>query len=448
MRSLPPTARRCILAVALAYLVVAVLAALSWPGLLTAYLPTLAALLVSAAVAEHFAIPMVRGGYISVSTVPHVAAALVLPPFGAVLVAFVGILQQQVIAREPLFKVLFNASATGLTVGVVALLGRALLGPGLLPQRPGLSELAVLGAVALTYVVLNGALTAAIVGLASNRSVRYIWREHTRRTWIAEFALAVLGGLLAFVWTHSPVWSVVVALPMAVAHLTLDYLYRIETETGAAVRTMAKIIDERDHYTYFHSRNVARYAEALAEEMGLPAGEIELISSAASVHDLGKIGVPDRVLNKPGPLDQSEFEGMRSHPVVGARILAHFRAYRDGVKYVLYHHERYDGKGYPTGLSGEQIPLGARIIAVADAFDAMTTDRPYRRRLTRAEAVQRLKEGRGTQFDPAVVEHFLRVLERTDFGLAPQPVLLKRRQHLPEAPERPEGDVPAEREAG
>ncbi|NPA91049.1 MAG: HD-GYP domain-containing protein [Chloroflexi bacterium] len=199
-------------------------------------------------------------------------------------------------------------------------------------------------------------------------------------------------------------------IPVALVYLSLRNSLRLQVLTRDAVEKMADVIDRRDPYTAGHSIRVADLAARIAIEMGLPWEEVETIRAAARVHDLGKIEIDSIVLNKPGRLDDREWELMRRHPIVGAEIISRFPEFARGADYIRYHHERWDGKGYPYGLKGEEIPLGARIIAVADSYDAMTTDRPYRRALSRDVVVAELKRGAGVQWDPRVVAAFLRVL--------------------------------------
>lgn len=177
------------------------------------------------------------------------------------------------------------------------------------------------------------------------------------------------------------------------------------------IRSMAAAIDARDRYTHGHSRRVARYSVAIAQQLGLPPGDVELLELAATIHDVGKIGVPEHILNKPGKLTDEEFGQIKSHVIKGAKILWQMAKLRALLPSVRHHHERYDGKGYPDGLAGDEIPLMARVICVADAFDAMTSDRIYRPGMPVEEAARRLKEGAGTHFDPQVVSALLSWLE-------------------------------------
>ncbi|HXG23626.1 MAG TPA: HD domain-containing phosphohydrolase, partial [Chthonomonadales bacterium] len=170
-------------------------------------------------------------------------------------------------------------------------------------------------------------------------------------------------------------------------------------------------LDIRDTETEGHSERVTAYTMLLADLLGVPQSELYHIERGALLHDIGKIGVPDHILLKPGPLTPEEWEEMKKHPVVGFQMCARIDFLRGAAQVVLHHHERWDGTGYPDGLRGEAIPLGARIFAVADAFDVMTTDRPYRQARSYEAACQEILRCSGAHFDPRVVEAFLTVEE-------------------------------------
>ena len=184
----------------------------------------------------------------------------------------------------------------------------------------------------------------------------------------------------------------------------------IQKMTFQAITVIANTIDAKDEYTKGHSQRVSEYSYALAKELGLEEKEAQDIRNIALLHDIGKIGVPDSVLNKPGKLTDSEYEIMKQHPIVGADILKDIKipGLDIGAK---YHHERYDGKGYPSGLKGEDIPFIARIICVADAYDAMSSNRVYRKRFSEEKILEELERSRGTQFDPQIAEAFIRLLK-------------------------------------
>lgn len=179
-----------------------------------------------------------------------------------------------------------------------------------------------------------------------------------------------------------------------------------ESEEGA-LRALNASLASRDRYTGQHVDAVSLYAERLAQQLGLAGVALQALRMGSILHDIGKIGVSDAILQKNGPLTGYEMAQMRQHTVIGAQIVRHVQRLERAVPIILYHHERWDGAGYPSGLAGEQIPLAARIVAVVDSFDAITSTRPYRKARTEAEAFQALREGRGTHYDPRVADAFL-----------------------------------------
>lgn len=198
----------------------------------------------------------------------------------------------------------------------------------------------------------------------------------------------------------------------AIALHNLSLYSELERSYYEIIQALAQAIEAKDPYTSGHVARVRTYATRLAKALGLPQEEIELISKAAILHDVGKISVPDKVLMKPGTLTEEEFEVMKSHVENALHILKDIRSLPPRVfEMVLHHHERYDGGGYPHGLKGEEIPLGAQIIGLADTFDAMTSDRPYRKGYSAEEALARMEEAMGTQFNPRLLKAFFGLFE-------------------------------------
>jgi diguanylate cyclase (GGDEF)-like protein len=193
----------------------------------------------------------------------------------------------------------------------------------------------------------------------------------------------------------------------------------ISTELEARPRALSIIyalaatVDAKDHYTYGHSRKVSEYSVAMAEAFGLPQDRVATIRAASLLHDIGKVGIPDSILSKEGPLTDEEWEPVKIHPQLGVEILRHIIDLVNCLPAILHHHEHYDGKGYPSGLKGDSIPIEGRILAIADAYDAMTSPRPYREQLSPQEAVNELRRCAGTQFDPELVEIFCGIIEST-----------------------------------
>lgn len=174
---------------------------------------------------------------------------------------------------------------------------------------------------------------------------------------------------------------------------------RLQQASFQSLLGLANALEAKDPYTRGHSERVATLARRLALAAGIPPGTADTVAQAGLLHDIGKIAIPESVLRKPGPLSVDEWAVMRQHPLIGAQIVAPLEFFAEGTVILRHHHERHDGSGYPDGLRGELIPLGARIVAVADVFDALTSDRPYRSRLSPAEAVRRIEEQAGFTLD-------------------------------------------------
>ena len=206
--------------------------------------------------------------------------------------------------------------------------------------------------------------------------------------------------------------------PADALHIADQRMYEQKASPSSASRqstdVLLKVLSERDSELRSHLSSVSGLAERIAEKLGLGAHEVKLISLAAKLHDVGKTAIPDEILNKPGPLDQDEWEFMRRHTVIGERIILAAPSLAPSAGLVRSSHERFDGTGYPDALGGRAIPLGASIIAVCDAFDAMVSKRPYRAAMSPADAVVELRRCAGTQFDPEVVEAFCAVAEERD----------------------------------
>lgn len=185
---------------------------------------------------------------------------------------------------------------------------------------------------------------------------------------------------------------------------------QVELVTLNAIMAIANTIEAKDQYTSGHSIRVARCSVAIASHMGMSEDELRNLDFMALLHDIGKIGIPDAILNKPARLDDDEFAVIKKHPSIGFEILRNINTIPDLQSGALYHHERFDGAGYVSGLKGEEIPFNARIIAIADAYDAMTSDRAYRKALSSEEVIAELEKGRGKQFDPKILDAFLEML--------------------------------------
>jgi HD-GYP domain-containing protein (c-di-GMP phosphodiesterase class II) len=207
------------------------------------------------------------------------------------------------------------------------------------------------------------------------------------------------------------VWHVFLALiPLVLVHVSFRSYLQLQTEARKTFEKISRILDERDHYTAVHSSSVAELSVKIGQEMGLSEREIEKIDIAARVHDIGKVAIPDAVLLKPGPLDDAEWETMKRHPVISAELIEGLEIYSHVANAVRHEHERWNGSGYPDGLKGDEIPIVARIIAAADVYDALSTDRPYRKAFTHEESIEMIGEMRGSELDPGVTDALKRIL--------------------------------------
>ncbi len=278
-------------------------------------------------------------------------------------------------------------------------------------------------AMAGAFFALNSGLNAIAVALENHTSAYRAWRTHAWYLAINYDAAASLA-TLAVAGPSTINFSVVgLAAPL----LLLSYVaYReasvrsdqsrrhvehVERLYRASVEMLAIAVDAKDQITHGHIRRVQQHTLAVARALGVTdARDLKAIETGALLHDIGKLAVPDHVLNKPSKLTPSEFDTMKKHATMGARILTAVDFPYPIVPIVRHHHEQWDGRGYPDGLVGSEIPLGARILAVVDCFDALTSDRPYRAKLTEAQAIEVLRSRRSTFYDPAVVEKFIELI--------------------------------------
>jgi response regulator RpfG family c-di-GMP phosphodiesterase len=200
-----------------------------------------------------------------------------------------------------------------------------------------------------------------------------------------------------------------------------DKTERLRRQVVSTIEALEQTLAAKHDYTEGHSRRVGNISVALAAVAGLAAEEVQAVELAARFHDIGKIGIRDQVLNKPGPLTDAEYEHVKEHPMIAARILAPLEAFAPVLPLIKHEHERWDGRGYPGGLKGEAIPLGARIIAIADTFDALVSDRSYRRGRSTEEALKEIRRCAGTQFDPRLVDLFARLIAEGSVDLSDAP---------------------------
>ena len=346
-------------------------------------------------------------------------AVLLLAPGHAVLAAGGGALVGHLSRRADPEEAVFNTSQVILQSAAAGLALLAFGWDASLARFDQPQDIAgPIVAAGLIYLV-NTALVAVVIALQTGLSPVIVWIESVTRHDGLEQASQFVLGLIAAVLTATHVWLVpLLVVPLYMIYVAVQRQSRLRFETIDAVEMLADLVDRRDPYTANHSRRVAGYAREIATRMGLSADEINVIEQAGRVHDLGKIVIDRNLLSKPGKLTPEEWAIFEEHPVVGAGILVTFEEFRTGVAFVRSHHERIDGGGYPDGLAGDEIPLGARILAVADGFDAMASARPYRAGLPPHVVLSELQKGRGTQWDARAVDALLALIaeERIRFS--------------------------------
>lgn len=362
------------------------------------------------------------GATMSPSFAFEFASLLLLGPGPTVVVAAVAAWVQctvNVRERNPIHRTLFSMAAAALTAKTSGLVLFG-LGGGLAVHASGLAglETPILGA-AVTYFVLNTLLVSTAAALESKQPLPKVWNEHVVWSALSYIVGAGAAATAVVVMTSEQAWLTPLLLgPVYLTFRTYHvYTEQLEEERRraneisnvhiATIEALALAIDAKDQAATSRIRRVQVHAVGVARAMGLPPAEVQAVRTAALLHDIGKLAVPEHILSKPGPLTAEEFERMRVHPTVGAEIIAGVPFPYPVAPIIAGHHERWDGKGYPAGLKGNEIPIGARILAVVDRFDALTSNRPGHRALSEAEAIEELQREAGQAFDPYVVDVFV-----------------------------------------
>jgi putative nucleotidyltransferase with HDIG domain len=375
------------------------------------------ALACSALVADRQSVRLAPGMEISVSFLPIVLAAVVYGPAAAVLVSVTSLLLE---FRAPYARWLVWTSSRSISAAAAA--GAASLVASSGSDSFGRTVAAVAVATLVDQVTDSalGSVTACVRGMSFREVVRI-----ATKIWFAIPLYTPLTASLVYAYRHLSSWSVVLFLIPAFAAQKLFLLYQEQRATSekltlAVARqerahlsfasALVATLDARDRYTAGHSATVAIYARDVTARLGLAEADQNLAHLCGLVHDIGKIGLPPGLLEKPGPLSLDERRQMEEHPIIGQRILANVEDYKEVARIVRHHHERVDGQGYPDGLVGDEIPIIARIIAVADAYDAMISDRPYRDAMPSRVARLRIAQAVGSQFDTGVVAAFEAIL--------------------------------------
>jgi putative nucleotidyltransferase with HDIG domain len=353
--------------------------------------------------AEALPVPLPRGGTMTIASILDIAALLLFGPWiAAALDLITTIPAQMLILRNRTGTAALSAglyASTTIVAGAAYLAAGGALGAPRFPQ----DLLPVLLAGSL-YYALNTGWVSLVLGSQVREPAMTIWRQQFQDG-LAQYALSIGYGLLFAVvcMTAGIPGVLLLVLPLLFARYALRLYADLRQDHVSFVRALSLALDAVDPYTHEHSVRVAAYSVRVARRIGLPESEVETIRYAALVHDIGKIAQRPDVIRKPDTLDEEERRLMMRHPEAGARIIGQVRALGDAAKMVRTHHWRPDGRGYPPGLTEADVPVGARVIHVCDAFDAMVSDRPYRKGLPVARALGELTRHAGTQFDAEIV---------------------------------------------
>jgi putative nucleotidyltransferase with HDIG domain len=381
----------------------------------------LAALAVSAFLAEIQSVRLTSRAAVSVSSLPIVLAAVIYGPFAAIIVSIASLLCD---LRAPYGRWLTWTSSRSIAAGCAGVAAIKIDGGGAHGFGPVIAAVACATVVEQVGDLFLGSVAARLRGMRLAEIAKL-----SATVFMAMPLYIPMTAVLVYAYREVSPWSVVLFLFPAFAAQQFVLLYREQRATSEELTAamahqeranlsfataLVATLDARDRYTAGHSAAVAVYARDIAERLGLPEEDQRLAHLAGLVHDIGKVGLAPGLLEKPGPLTSDERRQMEEHPVIGERILARVEGYDEVARVVRHHHERVDGGGYPDKLGDDSIPLLSRIIAVADAYNAMTSRRPYRDAMAPAVARMRLAQGVETQFDTAVVAAFEAVLVSAD----------------------------------
>jgi len=372
-----------------------------------------------------------RNTSVSTSVAPLIAGACLFGAPGALVLSFALSTAAMIKHRSPLIRFVFNMS-NHLLGGLICINFLYWLDLMVVSHTSLSSAMGVIAAAGLTYISTT-ALMTGVIYLDSGVPLRRIWSERFDWLWPYYIALGLVAYALAIGYLNSGIIGVTIFfVPLLMLRISQNqYLSRTESMVlqlravnaelversdqisamnDGLILALSHVSDLRDPYVHGHAKHVARYAVLIAKEIGLNSKQIEAIRQAALLHDIGKIGIPESILFKPSRLTAEEYGLTKQHAALGAALIQEIDSLQHLAPFIRYHHEHYNGKGYPDGLGGETIPLEARILGVADAVEAMASDRPYRHALTATDILAELQVHAGDQFDPNVVEAFTKVI--------------------------------------
>lgn len=381
---------------------------------------------VLSAVAETFLILLPKIGGVSVSFALAFSAILLTDPLTTAIITATGVALRCPyvegkgrvhIFNNPPYKTIFNISQYIINSSLAAMTYVAvdkIIDVGFVFYNPVAGTAAL-----LIYILLNTFFMTELMSILLKEKFFTIWKSSILGLLVNIVLVSLLGIVLAFSYNSYGIGGILLFfIPLLFARYTFKLYIDMRKNYFDTMNVLVRAIEASDPYTSGHSMRVSAYSEAIAKQLGLPQGKIDLIKSAALLHDIGKIGIDKKILNKDGKLEKEEFDTIKSHPEIGATIISDLSYLSNITEIIRHHHERNDGRGYPDGLDHDKIPLETSILTIADSFDAMTTNRPYRHSLSLETALNEIKVNAGTQFNPDIVDDAIIALRTTYFSLA------------------------------
>lgn len=314
------------------------------------------------------------------------------------------------ILNFPLYKTLFNGANTLLSAGVSGLCYEALGG---IPGYININNIILpITASIFSCILVNATIMSILMHIITGETFFNTWYKNI--IWVVKdyFAMAPLAIIMAIAYINYGILGVLLFFgPLLYARYAFKLYVDMRKIFIDTVKSLSQAIEAKDHYTNGHSMRVGEYACSLAQKLGLSQKKIDNLKVAAILHDIGKIGIEESILNKPGRLTEEEYDKIKQHPEIGVRIINDIEPLTPVSQIILSHHERCDGTGYPEGLKNNEIILEAKILSIADVFDALTSERPYRNAMTVEEALEIIEKGKGDQFEPKLADAFIKLIK-------------------------------------
>ena len=342
-------------------------------------------------------------------------------PFSSILILVLGFLfrilkvnnnQYKHLFNTPIYGTVFNCCAIILPIIIGNYVFNAINNSNLIILQQINISIVIFGVI---YFLINALVMSILMSLMTQKHIFYCLSSSIKIGIIHFIVMIPIGLILAMIFNQNKYWGIVcIIIPISLIRYTLLLYTGSKSQFIDTVEALMNAIDARDQYTEGHSRRVAEISVAIGKELKYNQWSIEELNIAAMLHDVGKIGVSDTILNKPGKLTDEEFDVIKEHPEIGIKIIKEIKNIDYVYPVVRNHHERYDGKGYPDGKKGDELPLNVYIVQLADTVDAMASDRPYRKGLSESVILEEINKYSGTQFHPKVAETYLRIVEKND----------------------------------